>query len=419
MSPSITQTRSQQLLERAQALIPGGSQTLSKGPSQWVESLVIERGKGAYVVDVDGNRYLDLASGLGPVILGYQHPAVDAAIRDQLENGITFSLPSPLEAEVAERVRSMVPGAEQVRFMKSGSDVCAAAVRLARIHTGRDVVISSGYHGWQDWYMAGSQYPAGIPKRVQKLTRQIPYGNLDLLRRELREREVACVIVEPDGPSDVLWDICMLTRAHGALVVFDEVITGFRLAEGGAQEHFGVTADLACFGKALGNGMPISALTGPGEIMRDVMFLSSTHAGETLSLAAAQATLDTIRAEPVVDDLWRLGSRLMVGLEDAIRIHGLQDWVSVKGLPPRLIVQVREPVDDGLLRAKSLLQQELLGCGMLFNGNNFINYAMTEDDIDMAIRAYAESFGVLADALPDGLDARLEGEPIRPVFWTR
>lgn len=409
-----TLRNSHRLLQRAERVIPGASQTLSKGPSQWVQGVApnyLERGEGAWVWDVDGNRYLDFPMGLGPVILGYGHPAVDEAIRRQLRNGITFSLPHRLEVEVAERISEIVPGAERVRFMKTGSDVCAAAVRLARIHTGRDHVISADYHGWHDWYMGQSAWPNGIPKAVRDCTRQV--AAFEDVARYISER-VACVIIEPNDPAEALQEVVDLAREYGALAIFDEVITGFRLAPGGAQEHFGVTADLAVFGKALGNGMPISAITGREEIMRDVMFLSITHGGETLSLAAAQATLDVMMNEPVHDHLWTQGRRLANGICNAIKRHDLGEWVRISGLAPRTIVQVREPA-DGLL-AKSLLQQEMLKQGVLFNGNNFISYAHTAEDIDLAVEAYDHAFEVLASALPGDVNARLEGPPVSPVF---
>ncbi len=422
--------RSSELLRRAVGLIPGASQTLSKGPTQWVQGVApayIERAHGAYVWDVDGNRYLDFPMALGPILLGHRHPAVERAIVEQLRSGIVFSLPHPIEIEVAERIATLVPGAERVRFAKSGSDATSAAVRLARANTGRERVIVTGYHGWHDWYIGSTARNMGVPEAVRSLVEPVAFGDLTALAVALdrHPREVACVVCEPVGilepAPELLREMIDLAHRHGALVVFDEVISGFRLAPGGAQAHFDVRADLVCFGKALGNGMPISALAGPAAVMDGLqdVFFSGTHGGETLSLAAAQATLDVIAGEPVHEHLWRLGRRLQAGVCGAIERHGLGEWVQCSGAAPWTIVSVREPDPDGMaLPAKSLLQQEMIKRGILFNGSNFISYAHTETDIDLAIEAYDSSLELLACALPDDVESRLQGPSLTPAFRT-
>lgn len=423
-------SRSQELLSRGSKVIPGASQTLSKGPTQWVQGVApayLERGQGAFVWDVDGNRYLDFPMGLGPIILGHRHQAVDAAIVEQLRSGITFTLPHPIEIEVAERIVALVPHAERVRFAKSGSDATSAAVRLARARTGRERVIVTGYHGWHDWYIGSTARHLGVPEAVRSLVEAVAFGDLGALSAALERwpDQIACVVCEPVGVLEpapaLLSEMIDLAHRHGALVVFDEVITGFRLAPGGAQEYFDVQADLVCFGKALGNGMPISALVGPADTMdalQDVFF-SGTHGGETLSLAAARATLDVLAGEPVHEHLWRLGRRLQEGVAGAIERHGLSDWVSCSGAAPWTIVSVREPDPGGAtLPAKSLLQQEMVKRGVLFNGSNFISYAHTDADIDAAIEAYGAAFEVLSSALPDDVEDRLEGPPVTPAFRT-
>ena len=422
--------RSTELLRRAERLIPGASQTLSKGPTQWVQGAApayVERADGAYVWDVDGNRYLDFPMALGPILLGHRHPAVERAIVEQLRSGITFSLPHRIEVEVAERIAALVPGAERVRFAKSGSDATSAAVRLARANTGRERVIVTGYHGWHDWYIGSTTRHLGVPTVVRSLVEPVAFGDLAALAAALERfpGEVACVVCEPIGAIEpaptLLQGMIDLAHSHGALAVFDEVISGFRLAPGGAQEHFDVRADLVCFGKALGNGMPISALAGPTVVMDGLqdVFFSGTHGGETLSLAAARATLDVLAVEPVHEHLWRLGRRLQEGVSDAVARHGLAEWVRCSGSAPWTIVGVREPDPDAIvLPAKSLLQQEMIKRGILFNGSNFISYAHTEADIDFAIEAYDSSFETLADALPNDVESRLQGPPLTPAFRT-
>jgi glutamate-1-semialdehyde aminotransferase len=420
--------RSAELLARARAVIPGASQTMSKGPTQWVQGVApafLRRGSGARVWDVDGREYLDFPMALGPILLGHAHPAVNEAIVRQLADGITFTLPHPLEVEVAERIVAVVPGADAVRFGKSGSDATSAAVRLARAITGRDRIVVAGYHGWHDWYIASTSRRLGVPVAATELVETVALSDLDALSAALARwpGEVACVVLEPAGVHEPaageLQAVVDLAHEHGALAVFDEVITGFRLAMGGAQERYDVRADLVCFGKALGNGMPISALAGPAEhmdLLADVFF-SGTHGGETLSLAAAAATLDVLAAEPVHEHLWRLGRALQEGVRAAIAAHGLQGRVTCSGAAPWTIVGVREPhPDPAALPAKTLLQQEMVKRGILFNGSNFISYAHTEADIAEAVGAYNGAFERLARALPDDVAQHLEGPPLSPVF---
>src|SRR5947208_2766499 len=261
--------------QRAQRIIPMGTQTLSKSPTQFVQGvspIYLQRGRGSHVWDVDGNEYIDYPMALGPVLLGYAEPAVDEAIRGQLADGIVFSLMHPLEVEVAERIVGMCPGVEAVRFGKSGSDAMSAAVRAARAYTGRDRVLVSGYHGWHDWYIATTTRNRGIPEVVTSLVATFPFDDLGALAEALKAGPTAAVIVEPSAatvPSPgYLQGVVDLAREHGAVSVFDEIITGFRLAPGGARQHYGVEPDISCYGKALGNGMPISAVAGTWDVMR-------------------------------------------------------------------------------------------------------------------------------------------------------
>lgn len=419
--------RSAELLERARRIIPGASQTMSKGPSQWAQGFApnfVRRAEGATVWDVDGNAWLDFPMALGPVILGHRHPAVDEAITRQLQDGITFTLPHELEVEVAERVVAMVPGAEMVRFAKSGSDATSAAVRLARAVTGRERILVAGYHGWHDWYVGSTSRHLGVPEAERELVDSVAPFDADALALALETRsgDVAAVVIEPIGASDpdpaYLHAAVDLTRAAGALAIFDEVISGFRVAPGGAQERYGVTPDLAAFGKALGNGMPISALAGPVAYMSalEEVFFSGTHGGEALSLAAARATLDTLRDEPVHAHLERLGLALQSGVRDAIARHGLQGAVTCGGAPAWTLITVREPVQGTGLPAKTLVQQELLRRGILYNGSHFMCLAHTDEDIARTVAAYDEVFAILAQALPDRLEQFIEVPVLSPVF---
>jgi glutamate-1-semialdehyde aminotransferase len=419
--------RSSSLLERARRIIPAVTQTLSKNPTQWVEGVApayIARAKGAHVWDVDGNRYIDFPMALGPVLLGHADPGVGEAISRQLQYGIAFTLPHPIEVEVAERVIEVVPGIERIRFGKTGSDVTSAAVRLARACTGRDAVLACGYHGWHDWYIGSTSRNAGVPEAVRALIGTFGFNDLDSLDAALAERRnaVAAVILEPCSVEEPALGFLegVVERAHtaGAIVVFDEIITGFRLAAGGAQERYAVRADLVALGKALGNGMPISAIAGRADLMDRLedVFFSGTHGGETLSLAAAGAVLD--RLDPsFYDALYAKGERLRAGIQQGIEEAGVADSVRVSGAAPRTVVTIREPDGAGPgLPAKTLVQQELLKRGVLFNGSNFICAAHSDEDIELAIDAYGDAFQRLAEGLEGDLAGLLEGPPLQPAF---
>jgi glutamate-1-semialdehyde 2,1-aminomutase len=416
--------RSQEFWARAQRVIPLGTQTLSKSPTQFVQGVTpiyLERGRGAHVWDVDGNEYVDYPMALGPVILGYTEPVVDDAVRAQLANGITFTLMHPLEVEVAERIVALCPGVEAVRFGKSGSDALSGAVRAARAYTGRDRVLVAGYHGWHDWYIGTTTRNSGVPDAVAGLTKTFVYNDLDDLERQLSEGrgEIAAVVLEPSGAESpgpgYLQGVIDLGHRHGAVVVFDEIITGFRLAPGGARQRYGVQPDVSCYGKALGNGMPVSAVAGTWEIMREFeqIFVSGTHGGEALSLAAAAAVLDALADGVVLAGIRELGKRMLEGIEDLIERHDVGDLVRVGGEPERAVVGFAGP--DYLI-TRSWVQQCAAEHAILFNGSMFICARHSVEDIDRALAAFDEAFSVLATEAD--LAALLKGPPVQAVFRT-
>jgi glutamate-1-semialdehyde aminotransferase len=425
MAPSRPKlARSQAWLRRARARIPAATQTLSKGPTQFVQGVApifAARAKGAYLWDVDGNKFLDYPMALGPPILGYADPVVDRAVRDQLKvGGITYSLPHPLEVEVAELLAKTIPCAEMTRFGKNGSDVTSAAVRLARAHTGRDIVLQCGYHGWQDWHIGLTTRNRGVPAAVQGLTKAFKYNDLDSLHQLLdaHRGQVACIIMEPMGVEEpkpgFLEGVRKAATDAGALLVFDEIVTGFRFALGGAQAHFKVTPDLAAVGKAMGNGMPIGALVGKAEYMRTLeeVFFSMTFGGETLSLAAAKATITEMRRRKTIPHLWRTGRALERGLRRLLAAHGLQDVITIKGLPPRIYTDFAGAAGEPPLVVKSLFQQEVLRRGILFQGSHNLTGAHGPREVALTLRAYDAACAELADAIRTRtVRARLE-----PVF---
>lgn len=417
-------SESDALWQRSQGLIPAGTQTLAKGPTQFSKGIApkyLQRGRGARVWDVDGNEYLDFCMGIGPVILGYCHPAVDEAIRRQLQDGITFSLMHPLEVELAELLRDCIPNAESVRFSKTGCDATSAAVRLARAYTGRERVLCCGYHGWHDWYIAVTDRNAGVPGYAGELTHTFDYNDLESVLAAIDE-ETACVILEPfvfeRENGTFLSGLREVCDRFGTLLIFDEMWTGFRCALGGAQEFFGVRADLALFSKAMANGMPISAITGRKDVMglfEKEVFFFTTFGGEALSLAASKACIEFIRDREVTAYIAALGQRLSDGLKLLKADLGL-DFVSVAGYPFRTLLSFA-PFAGDPLEMKTLVQQELLRRGILWSGTQNLCFSHTPADIDYTLAAFSESLAVLRAAVAAGdVAQRLQGEVLQPVF---
>lgn len=418
-----------ELLERAKRTIPGASQTFSKQYSSFVRGvspLFLERGEGSHVWDVDGNEYIDLIMGLLPVILGHAHPSTTEAIAEQARKGFSFSLPAQLEVEVAEMLCERIPCAEMVRFGKNGSDATAGAVRVARAFTGRDMIACSGYHGWQDWYIGTTTRNAGIPEETQRLTKTFNYNDLGSLASlfEKHPGAIAAVIMEPIGVvaplPGFLEGVQELCRRHGALLIFDEIITGFRTARGGAQELFGVTPDLGCFGKGIANGMPLSAVVGRRDVMAlfDEIFFSFTFGGEALSLAVAKATLETLDREHVVDHIWRLGARLRDGYNALSRSHDLASITQCIGLPPHSVMTWRNPDGSGdWLELKSLFIQETAKRGLLTFGVHNLCLAHSDADVRDILSTYGDVLPILRWAIAhEKVADLLEGETVSPVF---
>lgn len=427
------------LHQRAIARIPGGAQTNSKRASQFALGgypIYAERGEGGTIEDVDGNRYIDLVQALGPIILGYCYPAVDAAIRAQLERGILYGLMSPLEVTCAELLGEVIPCAEMVRFFKGGGEATAAAARTVRAYTGREIILNSGYRGWPDVWSAAAG-DAGIPAGMSESVETFAEFDLATLeeRFAVHRDQVAAVFLDIQRaapPPGYLAAVKALCHAHGALLVYDEIVTGFRLALGGMQELYGVTPDLACFAKAMANGMPLACVAGRADVMSTMQerLISITYGGESLSLAAAVACIETLRAEQVPAYLWQLGARLREGLNQAAA-HAQIPFVC-GGLDPMTTMSFTDAplanragttyqADPGRVAAVSAGQallweyflQEMAVRGVLLRrgGLNFLTYSHTADQIDQVIATAAEVFANLAnlwavDALHAAVQAR-------------
>ncbi len=417
-------TKSNQFFERAKKLIPSYTQTLAKGPTQYVDGIApkyLQRGKGSHVWDVDGNEYIDYTMGVGPLSLGYCYDEVDNAVKKQLEDGITFSLVHPLEVEVAELIHEVVPNAEAVRYSKTGADVTSAAVRVARAFTKRDKVLCCGYHGWHDWYVSVTARNAGIPLAVQELTSTFNYNDINSVKDSIDE-DTACVILEPfvfeEPKNNFLKELKEVCQQNGTLLIFDEMWTGFRIALGGAQEYFGVKADLACFSKAVANGMPISILTGRKDVMAhldDDVFFYSTFGGEALSLAAVKATIKVMKEKNVSAYLLKQGKKLKDGYNSIASKLGM-DYTKCGGYECRTIINFDASAGNPL-EMKSLLQQELIRRGILWSSFHNISFSHTDEDVNYTLKAYEEILPIIKNAV-DSKDvlSRLKGKPLQPVF---
>ncbi len=422
---------SDEMLARTEKVIPLGSQTFSKSYVNFPRGhspMFLSHGLGGRVWDVDGNEYVDFVCGLLPIILGYCDEDVDTAIRRQLARGISFSLATDLEYQLAERLIEIVPCAEMVRFGKNGTDATSGSVRIARAATGRERLVICGYHGWQDWYVGATTMNKGVPKALQELTHPVPYHDLEALEETLKKfpNEFAAVMLEPESSdepaSDYLKGVKELAHKHGALFILDEIVSGFRFALGGAQEYYGVVPDLACYGKAMGNGMPIAALVGSTDLMEKMseVFLSSTFGGEALSLAASIAVIDKMKQEPVIERIWQTGDRLISGIIEARSRHGLDDVVVVAGLAPWCRIGFRDHESARRQAIKTLFNCVMLESGVLIGGSQNICYAHEDRDVGIALAAYDRAFARIAEELPDGkLEKRLPVAPIEPIFSVR
>jgi glutamate-1-semialdehyde 2,1-aminomutase len=418
-------------LMRAERTIPLGSQTFSKSRTQYpvgISPLYAARAKGAQIWDVDGNCYLDLVNSLASVTLGYGDAKVNRAVKKQLRLGVSLTLPAILEAEVSELIVEMVPSAEMVRFGKNGSDATAAAVRLARAYTGRDHIVVCGYHGWQDWYIGSTTRDKGVPGAISSLTHKFEYNNIESLGAILGplRNQVAAVIMEPMNAvypvEGFLEDVQKLTHQVGALLIFDETITGFRYSKGGAQELFGVTPDLSTFGKGMANGFPVSAVAGRREIMMEMeeIFFSGTFGGELLSLAAAKIVLERHIAEDVCGRLSAAGVDLSDQTERAIAKNHLSSMIKLSGHPTWRFLNWASTEKYSVDEIKTYFMQEAFKRGLLVLSTHNMTLAHTPKTVEKISKIYDQVFSEMRRVIEaQTLRDELEVEPLKPLFKVR
>lgn len=423
--------KSMVMYERAIKTIPLGTQTFSKSRTQYplgVSPMFLERGKAGHVWDYDGNEYVDCVCSQASVTLGYCDPDIDLAVSEQMKSGTILSLPGSLEAEVSELIVDLVPAAEMVRFGKNGSDVTSAGVRVARGFTKRDRIAVCGYHGWQDWYIGSTARNLGVPKAVSDLTHPFLYNDIESLNTLFKKYpgEIALVIMEPmqrNPPKDeFLHKVKELAHKNGALLMFDEVITGFRLSDGGAQELFGVTPDLTSLGKGMANGYPISAIVGRADVMKimEEVFFSFTFGGELLSLAAAKAAMKKIKREPVTKTMKERGQQLLDGVQALIEKHDIGHTLSIGGHPAWTFLGFKDSPDYNQFEIKTLFLQEIFRRGVISIGSHTLNYSHTPEDVKKILSVYDQTFPTLQEAITKKrLGDFLIAEPLQNLFRVR
>ncbi len=422
------------LQRRAHDLIPGGAHTYSKGDDQFPECApaLIERGKGCHVWDVEGNEFIEYGMGLRAVTLGHAFEPVVLAASRQMELGANFSRPARIEVEAADEFLRLIEGADMVKFAKNGSDVTTAAVKLARAYTNRDMIAICGdqpFFSTDDWFIGTGEMNAGIPRVVSDLTLQFHYNDLGSLV-ELFDRypqQIACVVMEAEAATQpepgYLKQVKDLCEQRGAILIFDEMITGFRWHLGGAQRFHGVVPHLSTFGKAMGNGFAISALAGRREIMRlggldhdqpRVFLLSTTHGAETHALAASIATLHIYVEQGVVEFLWQQGELLRALVNQSIRENRLESYFELMGRPCNLIFVTRDGDRERSQSFRTLFMQEMIRRGVIAP-SFVVSFSHSDAEIRRTAEAAHEALAIYRKALDEGVEKYLQGRPVKPV----
>ncbi len=428
------------MYHRALELIPGGTQLVSRRPTRFafgISPIFASSGKGARIRDVDGNEYIDWVSGIGAILLGYADPVVDEAVKRQIDKGTNFSITHELELELAEELVATIPCAEMVRYTRTGGEACAVAVRIARGTTGRDKILFCGYHGWHDWYMASNLSstpgldehlfsgiePIGVPRALEGTALAFPYNDLERLEKLLEENrgEVAAIVMEPFRselpPDGYLSGVQKLARKHDVLLVFDEVTTGFRLANDGIQSVIGVVPDMSVFAKSISNGYAMGVVAGKREVLSPAaqMFISSTYWGEAVGLIAALTTLREVKKRNVPAIVQKIGEQLKSGLTGIAREVGLPAVCRGISIHPYLDFQI----DDAETKSKlsTLYIQEMAKRGCHGYTSFYLNASQGDSEITQTLEAARETFALLVEGLNENrLDDLLECVPKQEYF---
>jgi glutamate-1-semialdehyde 2,1-aminomutase len=427
-------TKSRALQPMAHRLIPGGAHTYSKGDDQYPEQApgFIVRGKGCHVWDLDGNEFIEYGMGLRAVTLGHAFDPVVEAAHKQMELGTNFNRPAKIELDLAEAMLEAIDGADMVKFAKNGSDATTAAVKLARAYTGRELIAICGdqpFFSTDDWFIGTTEMNAGIPQAIIEMTLKFRYNDIESLGAlfDQHPNQIACVMMEAEAATPptagYLDQVKKLCEERGAILIFDEMITGFRWHLGGAQKFHAVVPHLSAFGKAMGNGFAIAGLAGKREIMRlggldhdqpRVFLLSTTHGAETHALAASLETIRIYRERNVVEFLWRQGERLRTLVNRSIAENRLEGFFQLIGRPCNLVFETRDQDQNRSQAFRTLFMQELIRRGVLAP-SFVVSFSHSDADVERTAQAVSEALVVYRKALDEGIDKYLSRRPVKPV----
>lgn len=416
--------KAKELLKRSLKVTPRATQTMSKGFQMWLLDehfpIFIESGSGCLIKSFDGEEFIDTMGSLGPTILGHCDRDVDKAIKEQLKKGITYSLPSPLETELAELLCEVIPCCEMVRFCKNGSDAVSAAIRMCRAYMKKDYILrpKGSYSGWSDSVACATERNYGIPKMLAEFVKEFDYNDLEDLENKLKTGIYACVLMEPvslEAPKEgYLRGVRDLCDKYDTILVFDEMITGFRWALGGAQEYHGAIPDLACFGKAVANGMPLSFVCGKSEYMNalEYVFFSATFFGEALSFAAGIATIKKMQKKGIFKHIWTQGNRVKRTFTKYCRDFGID--AEAIGEPPRLNFKFNY---DDSIAVRDLFHKEMIKRGIFIGIQFYVTWATKKKHIDKVLEAMKESLEIVSHAVKEQkLDEYLGGQRSMVIF---
>lgn len=422
--------------ERLLKAIPGGAHTYSRGYDQYPSNApqILTRGKGAYIFDPDGKKYLDYGMALRAVNIGYAEDEIDAAAIEQIKNGNNLTRPSMIELEAAELLVDLIDSVDMVKFTKNGSTAVSAAVKLARAYTGRELVARCAEHpffSYDDWFIASTPLTRGIPQETIEKTKTFRYNDISSLEVLIAQYpgQFACVILEPAATEEpgkgFLQRVQELCRAHGIVFVLDEMITGFRWHMKGAQHTYGVTPDLCTFGKAMANGFSVACIAGKREIMElgsiefegreRVFLLSTTHGAEMCGLGAFVATIRFMQRHKVVEHLWDYGRKLTAMIQRQAQAHGIDHSFKAGGIPCSPYYLTLDESGASSPGLRTLFSQEMLRNGVLMPWIA-LSYRHGEEELAMTEHAIEQTFKTYRLALDEGVEKYLNSPAIKPVF---